>query len=249
VVCLVATLLTLLVLPSPAFGDDSRAQALQLFEDGKKAYQEGRFEEAVSLLEKAHQLHPEPVLLYNLARAREGLGQFDTAIVAYEQYLREVGDIPDRGAIEGRVASLKRDIEQKKKLAAERDAALEQTDPKKNTTAPPAGIEGGAKSPSPWPWVIAGVGVTGLAVGGALGGVALGTNSDAEAEPVQAEAFRLRRDAEDLALGATIAFIAGGVVLGGGTIWGIVDLTSGSATQPTAALFVGPGRVGFSGRF
>jgi tetratricopeptide (TPR) repeat protein len=234
----------------PAYADDNRAQALALFEDGKKAYQEGRFEEAVKLLERAHQLHPEPVLLYNLARAREGLGQYETAVVAYEQYLREAGNIPDRGAIEVKVTNLKRDIEEKKRLAAERDAAMRLPDPPKKQTEAPKPDSG--PGPSPWPWVIAGVGAAGLAVGGALGGVALAKNSDAESAAVQADAFALRSDAEDLALGSTIAFIAGGAVLAGGFIWGIVDLTSGkdpSSKEPAAALWVGPARVGFSAAF
>jgi tetratricopeptide (TPR) repeat protein len=234
----------------PALADDNRTQALALFEDGKKAYLEGRFEEAVKLLERAHQLHPEPVLLYNLARAREGLGQFDTAVVAYEQYLREAGNIPDRGAIEAKVANLKRDLEEKRRLAAERDAAMRLPEPPQKPVDQPKPDSGAG--PSPWPWVIAGVGAAGLAVGGALGGVALAKNSDAEAASVQADAFALRSDAEDLALGSTIAFIAGGAVLAGGFVWGIVDLTSGGSKEPAPAaarLWVGPTRVGFSASF
>lgn len=249
VACLLAVLGGVSVL-RPAMADDNRAQALALFEEGKKAYLEGRFEDAVKLLEQAHQLHPEPVLLYNLARAREGLGQFDTAVVAYEQYLREAGTIADRGAIEAKVATLKRDLEDKKRLAAERDAAMRLPDPPQKPIDQPDPDTGAG--PLPWPWVIAGVGAAGLAVGGALGGFALAKNSDAEGAAVQADAFALRSDAEDLALGSTIAFIAGGAVLAGGFIWGIVDLTTGGPKEPgapKAALWVGPARVGFSTSF
>jgi tetratricopeptide (TPR) repeat protein len=243
-VCLVALLGAVGLPPAAAFADESRAQALALFDEGKKAYQEGRFEDAATLLDRAYALHPEPVLLYNLARAREGMGQLDAAIVAYEKYLREAGNIPDRGAIEGKVGMLKRDVAEKKRLAAERDAAMRLPDPPKPPPPPPEE----SSAPLAWPWVIAGVGAAGLAVGGALGGVALAKSADAEATPAQADAFAMRADAEDLALGSTIALIAGGAVLAGGFIWGIVDLTS-SPEKPAAALWVGPARVGFSAAF
>ena len=233
---------------SPAFADDNRAKALALFEQGKKAYQEGRFEDAVKLLEEARAIHAEPVLLYNLARAREGMGQFDSAIVAYEQYLREAGNIPDRGALEAKVANLKRDLEEKQRLAAERDAAMRLPDPPKKPPPEPPPPDTG-RTPSPWPWVVAGVGAAGLAIGGGIGALALAKNDDAEAATVQSEAFTLRSEAEDYALGSTIALIAGGAVLAGGAIWGIVDLTSGGSDRPAAALWIGPGRIGFSAAF
>ena len=91
---------------APAFADD-RDRALKLFEDSDKAYKAGKFEKAAELLREAYGLYPEPLLLYNLGRAQEGLGDAKGAIESYERYLKDAKQIKDRGAIERRVDTLK----------------------------------------------------------------------------------------------------------------------------------------------
>lgn len=71
----------------PARADD-RDQALALFEQSDKAYKAGNFEEAAKLLREAYSLYPEPLLLYNLGRAQEGMGDSRGAVQSYEQYLQ-----------------------------------------------------------------------------------------------------------------------------------------------------------------
>jgi len=68
------------------------------------------------LLRKAHDVYPEPILRYNLARALEGLGDGQGASEAYEQYLREAENVPDRGAIQSRIATLRRQIAEREAL-------------------------------------------------------------------------------------------------------------------------------------
>src|SRR5690349_10624909 len=94
-----------------AHAGDKRTQAVQLAEDSEKAYKAGNFEKAAKLLRKAHELYPEPTLLYNLGRALEGMGDAKEAVAAYEGYLHDAKQIDDRGAIERRVATLKKQIE------------------------------------------------------------------------------------------------------------------------------------------
>ncbi len=50
-------------------------RALALFELSGEKYRAGDFEGAVELLTEAYDLFPEPVILYNLARAYEGMGE------------------------------------------------------------------------------------------------------------------------------------------------------------------------------
>jgi tetratricopeptide (TPR) repeat protein len=159
-------------------GEAEQKQALELYAKGKEAYKEGRFEDAVKLIDAAYALHPEPVLLYNLARAHEGLGDFPKAIAAYEKYLTTEKQIADRGAIEQKVTSLKRTVEEQARLARERDEALKAKagaerpqDPKEPPRDPAK--EGDSRGPSPWPWTIAALGAGGLVAGGVLGGLAL----------------------------------------------------------------------------
>src|SRR5262245_55119117 len=58
-------------------------KARELFKKSEESYRAGRFQEAVDLLTEAYQLDPNPVLLYNLARAYEGLGDTPKAIESY----------------------------------------------------------------------------------------------------------------------------------------------------------------------
>jgi tetratricopeptide (TPR) repeat protein len=112
---------------------DKRAQALALADDSEHAYKAGQFEKAAALLRKAHDKYPEPILLYNLGRALEGMGDTSGAIDAYEQYLKDAKQIDDRPAIERRIATLKaqldkarQDEEQKAQQAQQDKEHLEQ---------------------------------------------------------------------------------------------------------------------------
>lgn len=209
-----------------------REQALELFDRGKKAYQEGRFAESAALLTEAYDLEKEPVLVYNLARAQDGLGEFEKAIASYELYLSTAKEVPDRGAIEQRLTTLKKAIEDKARLASERDAALraQEEAAKAPPVAPPPKPPAPVAEPdsaSAAPWIIAGLGALGVGAGATLGALALSKDSDAGAATTsQVDAVDLHDSATGLALGATIAFTVGGVVLGTGLIWGIVDVAT-----------------------
>ena len=114
-VFLVLALLTTVAHAAP----DKRAHALELAAESERAYKDGKFEKAADLLRKAHDTYPEPILLYNLGRALEGMGDQKGAVDAYEQYLRDAKKIDDRPAIERRVATLKAQIEKDKQDAAD----------------------------------------------------------------------------------------------------------------------------------
>jgi tetratricopeptide (TPR) repeat protein len=107
---------------------DKRAQALQLAADSEREYKAAHFEKAAELLRKAHGIYAEPILLYNLGRALEGMGDAKGAVEAYEEYLHDAKQIDDRPAIERRVATLKAQIEKAEKDKAETDAAKDQAE-------------------------------------------------------------------------------------------------------------------------
>src|ERR1043165_974907 len=110
-----------LALVGPAYADGNRDKALKLFEDSNKAYKSGKFEEAADLLKDAYQLFPEPILLYNLGRAQEGLGDPKAALDSYERYLKEAKQVDDRGAIERRIETLKAQIAKQEEDANARE--------------------------------------------------------------------------------------------------------------------------------
>lgn len=195
-----------------------------LFAEAEAAYQAGRFQDAIDRLKEAQAIAPDPILLYNLARAYEALGELERARDAYRAFIEADPDTSDRGAIEGRICSLDALIEER---AKEKPGAIEPARP--TPTAPDA-------SASPWPWIVAGVGVVGLGVGGALGGMSLGASSDAEDPSTSGlDASELASEAETLALGANVSFAVGGAIALAGVIWGIVDVVSLPASSEGGA--------------
>lgn len=227
---------------APAESD--RAQIL--FEQSETAYREGRFDEAISLLKEAYRLTPDPVVFYNLARAYEGKGDLEQAASSYERYLAEGKDIPDRGALEKKIETLK-------KLAAERKAAETAKRPAEDRkpALPPKDAKAPVKAshPSPVPWVIAGLGGAGTIAGAIVAGLAFAKNEDADAATSQKDTADLRASAEDMALAGNITMGVGGAILLAGTIWGIVDVVKSGTSTPESGnvrLRVGAGSVSFS---
>ena len=66
-----------------AQGVDAREEFLR----GQTAYQQGDFQRAVDAWRRAYEADPRPLLLYNLARAYERLGQINEALEALDEYL------------------------------------------------------------------------------------------------------------------------------------------------------------------
>lgn len=206
-----------------AAADPNEQRALELFEQGRKAYKEGRYDDAVTLLKQSYELKQEPVLQYNLARAYESLGRLDEAVTAFQRYLDETQEIPDRVEIAAKVQNLKARIE------ADQKAKAPPPPPTPKPTPTPAPDEGAKVNPVPW--VLAGVGGLGLIAGGVVGALASSKNDEVATASSQVEGQSLRDSAESLALGSNLALGIGGAVLLGGAIWGVVDLVGGTSSK------------------
>jgi tetratricopeptide (TPR) repeat protein len=193
-------------------------RAKELFKQSAERYREGRFQEALDLLTEAYTLDPNPVLLYNMARAHESLGDARRAADTYRRYLDADPKAKDRGAIEQRIETLERQLQEREKL--QRDASRQPKTRVRVVRAPPA------RQPNPVPWIIAGVGVAGLGVGLGFGVAAQAAHNDAVDETTGRRAGELQARAERFSIVANVAFGVGGAAAIGGLIWGIVDVTS-----------------------
>ena len=211
---------------------------MELFRQGALEYRGGHFEASVELLRRAYAIEPAAVLQYNLARALEGLGDLEGALVAYEAFLEGEPETDDRGAIEARITTLRRQIAER---AALEDAAGE------TESAPIAGAASTGRDPSPAPWIIAGVGALGLGVAVVLGVLAQSRNDEAMTEPVHERTVALVDEAQGLALAANVTWVAAGVVTLAGLVFGIVDVVS--SADGDVALRAGPGAVALRARF
>lgn len=232
--------------PSPwiaaALAQPAPQRARELFKQSEESYRAGRFQEAIDRLREAYALDRKPVLLYNMARAYEGLGDTRAAVDAYKRYLEAEPATPDRGALEQRIATLERQQAEREALERKRDAAPA-------APAKPAEPLAPARPASPVPWIVAGVGALGVGAGVVLGVMARGRHEDAVDEQRALEAIDLQDQADTLALAANVAWIAGAVVATGAVVWGIVDVAGSGPASPRATVGVGPGVVVVRGRF
>jgi len=229
-----------------------KARAAELFKKSADAYLKGEFEHAIKLLDEAYALDPQPVLLYNMARSHEGLGHGDEAITLYERYLAQEPSSPDRGAIEQRLATLRRQRDEraaveKERVAVEKDRAAVEKERAQQAMAPPP------EPPRPrsvLPYVVGGAGVVSLVTGAVVGLVALSKEDAAKDERVQSTSIDMRDDAKTFATVSNVAFIVGGVLVATGVVWWVLDGRRVSRTGATPLrVGLGPGFLGIAGGF
>ena len=227
----------------PGGSADREARALYL--RGAAAYGDGQYAEAAAAFERAYALAPEASLLYNLALARQREGETERAIDAYERFLAANPDAPERSEVERSLESLHREQELQVQLAQQRIVPPEVS----VRAAPPAASDEPAlPSISPVPWVIAGVGVVSVLTGTVLGVLAQSAYDNAQSAGSHADSVSGETRADDLALGANVSFIAGGVLAAVGAIWGVLDVLAVGRARDSrrARLHIGLASVSLS---
>lgn len=105
---------------SPPAEAESPAKAA--YRAGVGFFKEHQYADAIREFNKAYRLDPNPVLVFNMARAFEELKQYDSAIEYYKKYLEMAPQAPDRAKVEDSLRAL--EILQK---AAATDSRVELT--------------------------------------------------------------------------------------------------------------------------
>jgi tetratricopeptide (TPR) repeat protein len=206
-------------------------RAKDLFEQGSSAFHAGEFPRALELFREAYAIDPHPILMYNIARSEESLGNAKDAIRAFRKYLELAPEAEDRGAVEQRISTLAKQLAEKQALErqrdkARRDAAAERERAKRRPE----------RKVSPVPWIVAGAGVALVATGGVLAFVAKQKHDDAEAEESSRSAEDADESSRSYARWANVSFVAGGALAIGGTVFGVLDLSA--SPQGSAGLGV-----------
>lgn len=221
-------------------GADEEARAL--FQAGSVAFDEGRYENALEHFRRAYELSRRPALLYNVGVAAERVRHDEEALAAFQQFLREVPDTPQRTAVEARVAILERAIRdrtQPEESQEQPEAAPdeEETHPVESTssdiTGPVVLISSGGVL------ALAGAILVGVAAGdvasveGAERGVSWASVSDAYSR------------SEPLSIAGGSAIGVGAALALGGVLW----LAVGGATGEEPSVAFGPGSFSVRGSF
>ena len=86
---------------------DATREAREHFTAGLQHFQSHQYREAIQSFELAARLVPSADISFNIARAHEELSEYDQAIQAYQNYLRDRVDPPDRAQVEAHIEALR----------------------------------------------------------------------------------------------------------------------------------------------
>ena len=97
-----------LSLPCKAFAGDvseqDKAQAMQKFDQGSRAFDQKRFKDAIDLFLQADAIVKNPAFAYNASLAYEGMGDTAMALRWAREYLRRAPSAPDQASVRDRIA-------------------------------------------------------------------------------------------------------------------------------------------------
>ncbi len=89
--------------------DSEVAEARRRYQQGAEFYRRGRYEEAVAEFTEAYELWQNPLILYALGQAYEGLSEVNRAIATYTRYLETApADDARRSEVESKIRELER---------------------------------------------------------------------------------------------------------------------------------------------
>jgi hypothetical protein len=111
--CIAVLCLTLSATAQTATQKDAKA----IVDDAVSQYNLGHYAESAGLFEKAYQLDPAPILLFNIGQCHRRLGNNDLALFFYRRYLEQAPpDAADRANVIQRVADLERTVREQAEL-------------------------------------------------------------------------------------------------------------------------------------
>lgn len=159
---------------SPA---EAKDRALRAYKVGLDFYKREEWDKAIEQFDAGYKAAPQAVFLFNIAQAQNKAGRPEQALIYYRRYLQEAPAAPNRADVEGRIATL------------EKQLGPGATLPKLFVPFGQPGVSGDAPEPPPagadperskrktWPIVLGVVGGV-LVVGAAVGlGVYFGTRN------------------------------------------------------------------------
>lgn len=214
--------------PTPA----ERARAKAAYQEGVAAFQQGAYTDAIVAFNTANRLDPSPTLIYNMARAFEKMGSYQSAIDHYEKYLAT------GAATERERETIPASLETLRRLAKDQAAADARTQPAEVTTRV---VVERTDWTTPIGWGLVATGAAGLAVGSAFFLAGDGRADEAsKLGPADVSKFQsLREEHDDFMLSGKIAAGVGGAVLA----TGLAMLLWPEADRPVV---VSPGPTGIS---
>lgn len=240
---LIAALLTLAIPTSRAFAEEPSNEELAeaYYEQGVEAFFNKNYSLAITYLQRAHALDPDPVVLYNISLAQSRLGNTREALRAALQ-ADEMGQMPEDTAIKnsGRIRAFQLQIAAEE-LAQALAPPEEAPDLQAQITPPPSTTTLPEQKPvfSPLGWAgigTAGVGALAIAGAGAFSLVVsnqIETYNSARQDGDYQQAAALHDQIGDRQLmGQILLYSGAGLFTLGATLWTIDFFGNAKADKP-----------------
>jgi tetratricopeptide (TPR) repeat protein len=122
----------------------------QLYERATRAYDVGKYNEAIEEYQKAYEIGGDPPMLYNIAQAYRLNDQPNEALRFYRRYLQRAPNARNREDVERKIADLEKAVEERRKAAAAATpppVTAPPIVPAPTTTAPPPAPLAGPPAP------------------------------------------------------------------------------------------------------
>ncbi|HVV53469.1 MAG TPA: tetratricopeptide repeat protein [Polyangia bacterium] len=164
------------------------------YQQATRAYDLGKYQEAIDEYQKVYEIDGDPVMLYNIAQAYRLNDQPQEAIHFYRRYLQRSPDARNKDDVERKIAAQEKLIEERRKAAAAVSPPPPKPAPPPVTAvvpppAPPPEAKPVVVSPPPPPPPPAPPSTTGRVVGWSMVGAGVASGVVAVIEGVRAKDF------------------------------------------------------------
>lgn len=107
--------------------DAAKTTARARYDEGKKHYNLGDYQDAIASFKEAYRIYPDPTYLYNVAQSYRQLGDCERALGAYRSFLREATDLTaeQRGKTEELAAKMEACVKEGKSVSSEAEETTE----------------------------------------------------------------------------------------------------------------------------
>jgi len=240
---LVAALVARTAHADPPLEKPKQAAALDHLEQASKLYNVRAFDKAAEEYKAGALIEAAPIFDYNLAQCYRQLHRYEDAIWHYQRFIHESPQTPEHvEAAQKFITEMKAELDQKAMTEPPTESAEVATERPEHAidpqptgrhvdTTPPSAPSSDAWYDDPVGWGLAGAGLVGLGVSGALFVSASGLNDDADRATTQTEAKQIRDRADTRSLLGTMVGIGGAALL----IGGVVKLAIHPSSEPSTA--------------
>jgi tetratricopeptide (TPR) repeat protein len=105
--------------PAPEGRDPRQERAARgHFDRAERAFNLGRFDEALTEYQSAYEALPLPAFVFNIAQCHRNLGNLEKAVFFYQRYLSLQPDAPNRAVVEDLITEQSRTLEQRRAAEA-----------------------------------------------------------------------------------------------------------------------------------